>query len=238
MPLMPQMPTSSQAPNGPPSGPPRSSNPALAVAAGAILLLVAAGVGVAIGTVGSSSTRHAGSARAVEPSTPAPKTVTVVEVTTTVATTATSSLSTYAGDHYTVAYPTGWTAAERGVTHPANAQGPGYTEAKWVDPSDSNVYALVDDTPGFTGTPHAGAVSVEKSLVGDPAYNRLVWGRRSFPHATGWQWGYTFGGDETVDTFFVMCGEGVAVEGRAPAAQFQSYAGQFAAMTASLAPNC
>lgn len=143
-----------------------------------------------------------------------------------------ASRTSYSGQGFTLGYPQGWNMVED------QAPEQGYVESKWVSPTDPNVDLLIDDTPGYDGTPEEGAESVRTQVEQDSSYNRLSWGSQSYPAGEGWDWQFTDRGDERVDTFFAACGTGYAILGSAPAGEFGQYQQLFSQVTDSFNPSC
>jgi hypothetical protein len=142
----------------------------------------------------------------------------------------------YAGDDFTLQPPIGWTEVSAEVNYGS------YIESRWVpsgQPADADVAVFIDHTPGVGDlTPTEGANPLRDKILRNPDYDELQWSLQSFPAGQGRVWQFIYANEEEIDTFFVECGTGYAILGKAPASEFYDYQTLFAAVTSSLEPNC
>jgi glucose dehydrogenase len=140
----------------------------------------------------------------------------------------------FTGDTYTIGRPTGWTTVSSEVTTGR------YTESRWVLPSQPTTVAfLVNHSAAPSGlTPTSGGAPVRALYIGNPNYTELQWSLQNFPSGQGRVWQFIYSDEEEIDTFFVACGTGYGILGKAPADEFSHYQGLFAEATRSFEPTC
>jgi hypothetical protein len=98
---------------------------------------------------------------------------------------------------------------------------------------------FIDHTVGVGDiTPTEGADPQRDKLLGNPNYDELQWSLQEFPSGQGRVWQFIYAGEEEIDTFFVACGTGYGILGKAPATEFSNFQGLFADVTSSFEPTC
>jgi hypothetical protein len=143
--------------------------------------------------------------------------------------------NSYATSVYSLTPPDGW------IRDRDEKPFPGYVSSQWHVPGHSEVYLKVDYTPGYTGTPGAGARSVRNLYPGRVSdYRELGWGATKINGHTAWRWQFRFEDSdvEKVDWFFSVCSTGVALLGAAPPAEFDQYLATFQQTVQSLRFSC
>jgi hypothetical protein len=136
-------------------------------------------------------------------------------------------------DAFSVDVPTSWKVIEKGVDHGA------YIETEWGSPAHDTVYAKVDYTPGFSGTPRSGAAGVRGLYTGLERYHEFGYAEyETGDGKAGWRWSFVYKGVRKVDSFFTGCGTGYALLGAAPPDLFQRYEPIFEHMAQSLRLTC
>ena len=136
-----------------------------------------------------------------------------------------SGLETRRYSAFSIDVPADWRTVERDRDHDG-----AFFETKWRSPESSKVFALVDYTPGFSGTPEEAARGVRKNFPGLDGYTE-----HSFaPFGDGWRWIFSLDGTQKADYFYTRCDTGFAFLGAAPEEDFVRYAETFEDMASSL----
>jgi hypothetical protein len=135
---------------------------------------------------------------------------------------------------FTIHPPSGWSRESGDEQHD------GFVESLWRSPEDSDVYFLVDDTPGYAHSAHYGAQDVRKlylhGRVSD--YSEWAFAPTTLAGYDAQRWEYEHRGLHKVDTFVTACGTGYAILGSAPIDSWDDYADMYEAATDSFRPSC
>lgn len=135
-------------------------------------------------------------------------------------------------DRFSVDVPASWAIVARDVDHGA------YIETEWRSPVSGTVFAKVDYTPGFSGTPRSGAGSVRGLYTGLGAYHEFGYAAYDAGGKDGWRWSFQYKGARKVDYFFTSCGTGFAFLGAAPPNRFKRLEPVYEHMVRSLKLAC
>jgi S1-C subfamily serine protease len=141
-----------------------------------------------------------------------------------------SAVSTYSGNAFSVAYPSGWQVQSAEKTESYG------TDTTIVSPADNNIALRVDVSPNApTSDPQSAAAPVISAVERDPGYEQLDLSADTFDGfpALHWEFLVREGGVlvHKEDEFFVDTddGDGVAVLTQAPADEYSSLAPELTA---------
>lgn len=132
-------------------------------------------------------------------------------------------------DGYSVEPPSGW------IRNSDSKTKSGFTESRWHLAGNPDTYVLVDHTAGYSGTAHAAASAVRALVKRTHDYKEYAWTPVD-DHT--WQWEFSFSGERKIDRFVTACGDGFAILGAVPKADFETNRATIEAFTASLIPPC
>jgi hypothetical protein len=103
----------------------------------------------------------------------------------------------------------------------------------------TDVAVFIDHTVGVGNiTPTEGADPQRDAILNSANYDELQWSLGDFPAGQARVWQFIYVGAEEIDTFFVACGTGYGILGKAPATEFYDFKGLFAEVTKSFEPSC
>ena len=149
--------------------------------------------------------------------------------------TATVAGATYTTAAYTMTMPEGWIRSRDAQPNE------GYVSSKWHLTGSPEVTITVDYTPGFEGTPAAGARSVRDLFRGKVSdYVEVGWAPVVVSGHDVWRWQFqlTDRNIEKVDWFFSQCSTGIALLATAPPAEFDERLTVFEDVVESLRYAC
>ncbi|MEA2150157.1 MAG: hypothetical protein QOD69_1987 [Solirubrobacteraceae bacterium] len=132
---------------------------------------------------------------------------------------------TSTGGGYSIVPPAGWLMNAEDKDH-----GGVFYETRWHKRGASEVHALVDYTPGYSGTPLQGASQLRDARKHSSDYEELDFSAQADGAR---RWEFVAGGQHVVDTFY-RCGEtGIAVLATAPPAEWDAQQAELSAFQSS-----
>jgi serine/threonine protein kinase len=206
----PTAPTAPQEPPGPPAAPPapRRRRRSLLPLAG-LAVLVLAGVAVALALSGGGGKGGDGGTSGGDGSS-SPRLV---------------SAST---SDFTIRVPEGWGRTDTALTKSIQ-------RTEWSSDTDAGTTVLVDALPGSATPTEQRARNTRANTSQRSGYKELAFGSTTIAGNDAWEWRYTLPGrGEVVDWFLNQCGDGFAVQGKAPQSTFATLEPTFRQVAESL----
>jgi hypothetical protein len=132
---------------------------------------------------------------------------------------------------FTIRAPEGWGRTDTALTKSIQ-------RTEWTSDTDAGASVLVDALPGSATPTEQRARNTRANTSQRSGYEELAFEATTISGNEAWEWRYTLPGrGEVVDWFLNQCGDGFAVQGKAPKAKFDALEPTFQQVAESLRSN-
>jgi hypothetical protein len=209
---------------------------ALAIGAGALVVLAGVAAAAALIAGGGSDPAAQTVVREKTVTTPEPTPATTTETTSEAQaeTSATPGLESFDGRAYSGLAPASW--EHELIDKPVS----NYYENLWREPGDpESTFIRIDGgNPATSESPLAASESLVEEVRQDPEYREISYGPDYKEGREAARWVYELDGDKRADYFFVTCGQGVASVGSTSPERYPELAAMFREVAFSTLVPC
>jgi serine/threonine protein kinase len=132
---------------------------------------------------------------------------------------------------FSISAPEGWGRTDVALTKSIE-------RTEWTSDTDAGVSVLVDALPGSATPTEQRARNTRANTSQRSGYEELAFKATTLAGNDAWEWRYTLPGrGEVVDWFLNQCGDGFAVQGKAPSSRFDALEPTFRQVAESLRSN-
>ena len=132
---------------------------------------------------------------------------------------------------FTIRAPKGWGRTDTALTKSIQ-------RTEWTSDTDAGASVLVDALPGSATPTEQRARNTRANTSQRSGYEELAFEATTISGNEAWEWRYTLPGrGEVVDWFLNQCGDGFAVQGKAPKSKFDALEPTYKQVAESLRSN-